>query len=183
MSFRRLIFPDRTRLIIRRIGIGSSHAVAFWAPVLLGTSGMSLRGGMLNKCSTKKKLTRREQRDLDLEISFMEGVVQRDAKFVEAWRVLSDDYARRGKFKEGLHADEELARIQPDDPAILYNLACSYSLMKNTEGGVAMLSRAIAKGFNDFKWLLKDPDLVHVRKDPLFKKVWVKISTFQPDAS
>ena len=40
-----------------------------------------------------------------------------------------------------------------------------------------MLTKAIAKGFSDFKWLLKDPDLVNLRKDPLFKKVWGKIST------
>ena len=144
---------------------------------------MSLRTGMLNKSSTKRKLTRKEQRDLDIEISFMEGVVQRDPKFAEAWRVLSDDYSRRGKFDEGLRADEQLAKIQPDDPATLYNLACSYSLVRNIEEGISALSRAISKGFNDFKWLLKDPDLVHVRKDPLFKKVWVKISTLQPDAS
>jgi tetratricopeptide (TPR) repeat protein len=144
---------------------------------------MSLRADMLNKSSTRRKLTRREQRDLDIEISFMQGVVRRDPKFIEAWKVLGDAYSRRGKLDEGLKVDEQLARIQPDDPGVLYNLACSYSLAKNLEESVAVLSRAIAKGFNDFKWLLKDPDLLNVRKDPLFKKVWVKITTLQPDAS
>ena len=43
---------------------------------------------MLNKAATKRKLTRREQRDLDVEISFMEGVVRREPGCVEAWRVL-----------------------------------------------------------------------------------------------
>jgi len=143
---------------------------------------MSLRADMLNKSSTRRKLTRKEQRDLDLEISFMEGVVRRDPRFTEAWRVLSDAYSRRGKFNEGLKADQQLARIRPDDAGILYNLACSYSLAKNVSEGIAALSRAILKGFSDFKWLLKDPDLVNVRKDPLFKKVWVKLSALQPDA-
>jgi Flp pilus assembly protein TadD len=142
---------------------------------------MSLRAGMLSKSSTKRKLTRKEQRDLDIEIHFMEGVVERDPNFVEAWRVLSDDYSRRGKFDEGLRVDEHLAKVQPNDPAILYNLACSYALVKNVEEGVSALSRAITKGFSDFKWMLKDPDLIYVRKDPLFKKVWVKISAFQSD--
>ena len=45
---------------------------------------------MLNKNCSKRKLTRKEQRDLDIEISFMEGVVQRDAKYVEAWKALSE---------------------------------------------------------------------------------------------
>jgi tetratricopeptide (TPR) repeat protein len=144
---------------------------------------MSLRADMLSKNSTRRKLSRKEQRDLDLEICFMEGVTHRDPAFVEAWRVLRDDYSRRGRFDDGLRADEHLAKIQPNDPSVLYNLACSYSLVKKIEDGVTALSRAISKGFTDFKWLLKDPDLVHIRKDPLFKKVWVKISAFQTDAT
>jgi hypothetical protein len=141
---------------------------------------MSLRADMLNRSSTKRKLTRKEQRDLDIEISFMEGVVRRDPEFVEAWRVLGDDYTRRGRHDEGLRADEQLARIEPRDPAVFYNLACSYCLSKKMEEGVGALAKAVANGFNDFKWLLKDPDLAPLRKDPLFKKVWVKISTLQP---
>src|SRR6266567_9136373 len=80
------------------------------------TAGMSLRADMLNKSSTRRKLTRKEQRDLDIEISFMQGVVRRDPNCAEAWRVLSNDYSRRGKFDEGLKADNQLARIQPNDP-------------------------------------------------------------------
>ena len=45
-----------------------------------------LNADMLNKSCTKRKLTRKEQRDLDIEISFMEGVTHRDPKFAEAWR-------------------------------------------------------------------------------------------------
>ena len=144
---------------------------------------MSLRADMLNKNSTRRKLTRKEQRDLDIEIRFMEGIARRDPKFTEAWKVLSDAYSRRGKHDAGLKVDQHLACIQPDDPGIHYNLACSHSLLKNIEAGVTALSQAITKGFNDFKWLLKDPDLVNVRKDPLFKKFWAKINTFQADAT
>ena len=144
--------------------------------------GTGLKVAMLNKTSTKRKITRREQRDLDVEIGFMEGVVQRDEKFVEAWRVLSEDYARRSKFTECLQADEQLARMAPDDPAVLYNLACSYSLVKQIEQSMGALSRAISRGFDDFKWLLKDPDLGNLRKDPTFKKVWVKISSARAKA-
>jgi Flp pilus assembly protein TadD len=141
---------------------------------------MSLPDGMLNKSSTRRKLTRKEQRDLDIEIHFMEGVIRRDPKCIEAWRVLSDDYARRGRLNEGLKADEHLARMQPDDPAVLYNLACSQALANNFEEAVATLIQAIGRGFNDFKWILKDPDLANLRKEPLFKKVLAKLGAFQP---
>ncbi len=134
---------------------------------------------MLNKSATKRKLTRKEQRDLDLEITFMEGLIQRDACYGEAWRVLSEDYSRRSRFQDGLHADEQLAQLHPESPEVLYNLACSYSLTRNVERAVEILTRAISKGFSDFKWMLRDPDLVFLRKDPIFKKVWVTISALQ----
>ena len=39
----------------------------------------------------RSKLTRKEQRDLDIEIGFLEGVVDRDPKYVEALQVLGDN--------------------------------------------------------------------------------------------
>ena len=134
---------------------------------------------MLNKNATKRKLTRKEQRDIDIEIDFMEGIIQRDAGYLAAWKALSECYSRRSRFDDGLRADEILARLEPNDPAVLYNLACSYSLAKNLDKAVSTLSRAITNGFTDFKWLLRDPDLVNLRKDPIFKKIWVAISALQ----
>jgi tetratricopeptide (TPR) repeat protein len=137
---------------------------------------------MLNKTAARRKLTRREQRDLDIEISFMEGVVRRDPDCFDAWRVLSDDYSRRRKFEKCLQADEELARMAPDNPAVLYDLACGYSLNKRVEQSLAALSCAVARGFKDFRLLLRDPDLVNLRRDPTFKKVWEKISAAKSGA-
>src|SRR5205085_10856812 len=130
---------------------------------------------MPKQMSLRRKLSRRQQRDLDLEISFMQGVVHRDPKFVEALQVLGDDYTRRGKFQEGLRIDKKLALLRPEDPSMLYNLACSYSLTKRYDRAVAALSRAIEQGYRDFKWLVKDPYLHGLRRHPLFKKIQVKI--------
>jgi len=134
---------------------------------------------MFNKTAARRKLTRREQRDLDVEISFMEGVVRRDPACFEAWQALGEDYSRRSRFEECLHADEELARMSPDDPTVLYDLACSYSLNQRIDQSIAALSRAVAKGFKDFRLLLRDPDLGNLRRNPLFKKAWGKLSTVQ----
>lgn len=134
---------------------------------------------MLNKSATKRKLTRKEQRDLDIEIAFMEGLLLRDSEYTEALKVLSEAYSRRSRFQDGLLADERLAELQPENPTFLYNLACSYCLTRNVERAIETLTRAIAKGFSDFKWMLRDPDLVYLRKNPIFKKVWVTISALQ----
>ncbi len=119
----------------------------------------------------RKKLTPIQQRDLDIEIRFIEGVVQRDPQYVEALQILGDDYTRRGRFENGLRVDEELARLRPDDATVLYNLACSYALTVQFEQAVAALCRAMDQGYDDFKWLMKDPDLKKLRADRRFKAV------------
>ena len=121
------------------------------------------------------KLTREQERDLDIEIGFIEGVVRRAPGFVEALQILGDDYTRRGRFAEGLKLDEQLARLRPDDALVHYNLACSYSLTGQYAAAAAALQRALDLGYRDFKWLAKDPDLRRLRKHPSYRTIADKI--------
>jgi tetratricopeptide (TPR) repeat protein len=123
----------------------------------------------------RSKLTRKEQRDLDVEIGFLEGVIHRDPKYVEALQVLGDNYTRRGKFNEGMQIDETLSKLLPGDPTVLYNLACSYALTRRLEQAASALLRAIERGYNDYKWLIKDPDLQNLRDHDLFKTIRARI--------
>lgn len=134
---------------------------------------------MPKKSSFRKKLTRHEQRDLDIEIAFMEGVVRRDPRYVEALQILGDDYTRRGRFDDGLKVDERLAQLRPDDSLVLYNLACSYSLTDQVDQALAALESALKMGYRDFKWLAEDPDLQNVRRHPMFQKIRAKLRTMQ----
>jgi tetratricopeptide (TPR) repeat protein len=118
-----------------------------------------------------RKLTPEQQRDLDIKISFMEGIVRRDPGYVEALQVLGDDYTKRGRFVAGLKVDEQLAQLRPDDATVQYNLACSYSLTGNFNQAAAALNRALEHGYRDFKWLTQDPDLEDLRDHPLFKAI------------
>lgn len=130
---------------------------------------------MPKKPAAKKKLTRRELRDLDVEIGFLQGVVQRDPDFVEALQVLGDAYTKRGRFDAGLEVDEALSKLCPRDPMVLYNLACSYALTKRHEQAALALLRALELGYSDFKWLMKDPDLETLRKHAVFEKIKARI--------
>ena len=121
--------------------------------------------------STKKKLTSAEQRDLDTKIQFVEGLVRR----VDALQLLGDHYTQRGRFTEGLHVDERLARLEPGNPLVFYNLACSYSLTDEFDRAYLALSQAIKLGYRDFKWLAKDPDLKKLRTHPVFQELKEKI--------
>ena len=43
---------------------------------------------MPKKVASRKHLTRQEKRDLDIEIGFLEGIVQRDPTYVDALQLL-----------------------------------------------------------------------------------------------
>jgi len=130
---------------------------------------------MPKKSEARKELNRQQERNLDIEIGFLEGVVRRDPGYVEALQVLGDDYTMRGKFSEGLQVDERLARLRPQDPLVQYNLACSYSLTGRFEEAVQALDTALGNGYRDFRWLSRDPDLTALRKHPLYKKIRAKL--------
>ena len=131
------------------------------------------------KSNAPKKSNRATQRDLDTKIEFMEGVVRRDPNYVDALQILGDHYTQRGRFPEGLTVDEKLAHLEPQNPLVFYNLACSYSLTEQFDRAVAALHHAIDLGYRDFKWLAKDPDLKKLRAQPAFGEVKEKIRQFK----
>src|SRR5438094_10581869 len=75
-----------------------------------------------------KKLRRQELRDLEIKISFMEGIVRRDPRYVEALQILGDHYTQRGRYAHSLTVDKRLSRLEPQHPLRSYNVSRSYSL-------------------------------------------------------
>ena len=135
---------------------------------------------MPDKSSLKaKKLTRREVRELDVKITFMEGIVRRDPRYIEALQILGDHYTQRGRYGHSLRVDKRLSRLEPRNPLVFYNLACSHSLNGELELAITALEKALALGYRDFRWLAKDPDLRRLRKHPLYQSVQAKIRSMK----
>src|SRR5712671_2042560 len=122
-----------------------------------------------------KKMTRKDVRELDVKIGFMEGIIRRDPLYVEALQILGDHYTQRGKFDHSLKVDKRLSRLEPRNPLVYYNLACSHSLNREFDLAAAALEKALALGYRDFKWLARDPDLRRLRQHPLFREIEAKI--------
>ena len=120
-------------------------------------------------------MTRSEQRDLDTRIGFIEGLVRRDPDYVDALQLLGDHYTQRGRYSEGLNVDERLARLDPENALVFYNLACSYSLTDQFDRAALALEKALNLGYRDFAWLAKDPDLKKFRQQPAYDEIKAKI--------
>src|ERR1700687_2532851 len=94
-----------------------------------------------------KKRSRKEARDLDVKITFLEGIVQRDPQYVEALQILGDHYTQRGRFEHSLKIDQQLSRLEPRNPLVFYNLACSHSLNGEFDRAAAALEKALLLGY------------------------------------
>ena len=115
-----------------------------------------------------------KQEPPDFEISFFEGLVEKDPNFVDALIPLADEYTRRGLYEKGLEIDIRLAGLCQDDPIVYYNLACSYALIGDLDKSIASLQKSIRLGYSDFAHLKKDADLKILQDDPRFVKLLTK---------
>jgi tetratricopeptide (TPR) repeat protein len=131
--------------------------------------------------ANNKRLTRKEARELDVKISFLEGLVRRDPESVETLQMLGDHYSQRGQPDHSLKVDQQLARLQPRNPLVFYNLACGHSLNGEVDQAVEALEKALALGYRDFKWLAKDPDLLQLRQHPLYRDIETRIRKMKVD--
>lgn len=105
------------------------------------------------------------------EIAFCESIIQRDPQYLEVLEMLANFYTEAGHIAEGLEVDEKIVRLAPANPTAHYNLACSLALSNRLEEAVGCLRTALNKGYNEFDWMLKDPDLRILHHDPHFRNL------------
>ncbi|HVS14393.1 MAG TPA: protein kinase [Thermoanaerobaculia bacterium] len=75
-------------------------------------------------------------------------------------------------------AKEWVARaleIEPDDNNTLYNVACVYAMLGETEPALDCLSRAIVRGFGFKEWIDNDPYFDPLRRHPRFQELMSKL--------
>ena len=127
---------------------------------------------MLPIRETKSSRSRISKQDhLAFEVRFFEGIARRDPDFIEALQILGDAYTKTGQWEKGLRVDQRLAKLCPDNALVFYNLACSYSLLKKVDEAFVALAEAVKRGYDDARWLNKDPDLDNLRHDNRFEKI------------
>jgi len=116
-----------------------------------------------------------ENKEKSFEITFFEGVLKRSPNFTQALIALGDLYTKEGFYDEGLDTDLRLSQLRSDDPIILYNLACSYSILNQVDLALRTIKKAVKKGYEDFTHLENDKDLGNLLKDIRFKKYLLRI--------
>jgi tetratricopeptide (TPR) repeat protein len=112
-----------------------------------------------------------DQNQLDFELDFFAGILERQPDFVDVLRVMGNNLTLKGRYAQGLQIDKRLVSLRPTDPLAHYNLACSYALLKRADQAIKTLRRAVELGYRDFRYMSEDHDLDSIRHDPRFRQL------------
>jgi tetratricopeptide (TPR) repeat protein len=90
---------------------------------------------------------------------------------VRARILLAADLAIFGDKKEAAMQARIAIAMQPKNPNILYNAACTYGLLDMRDEALDAFRRSVDAGYLNLDWCLKDPDLKILHDDAEFLKL------------
>ena len=67
--------------------------------------------------------------------------------------------------------------IDPEDPVVLYNVACNLATLGELENAIKYLSDAIEHGTVSAAWMRNDEDLANLRSDPRYAKLLERLES------
>ena len=84
--------------------------------------------------------------------------------------------AQAGRREEALQMGSKARELNPDDPLMLYNLACLFAILGEKEKTIEALGQSVGAGFIYHEWLARDADLDSVRGMPEFTELMDRIT-------
>jgi adenylate cyclase len=79
-------------------------------------------------------------------------------------------------------ADRALS-MDPEEAVTLYNVSCTYALLKEADKSINCLEKAIRQGFGHREWIKNDPDLSYVRDHPRFRALMEGLSADRSESA
>ncbi len=99
----------------------------------------------------------------------LEQVVRDDRTNTAALLALGWCYKRMGELDRAIDALTRARRIDPEDPIIVYNLACYWSLARNKSLALRFLGQALDLDGNLRSLIPDESDFDPIRRDPDFQ--------------
>lgn len=99
----------------------------------------------------------------NLEVELCEVILEMFPDDTKLLSCLGHLYTDIGEYAKGLEIDLRLSELQPDDALVLYNLACSHSLLNRADEAINALKRAVDNGYDDAEYMSSDKDLDNIR--------------------
>jgi TolB-like protein/Tfp pilus assembly protein PilF len=149
-------YPEAAKMLERAALLEPDN---FQAPAFLGGAyaGMGMRA---EANAARRRAVKLIEQRLDI-----------DPDHARAYNLGATTLMKLGNIPRALEFATKSLSIEPDDPLILYNVACMYALMDKREDALAHLERAVRNGFGHKESMANDPDLESIRRTPWFHAI------------
>jgi len=128
---------------------------------------MSLRNKE-SKTLLEKSLALKKKKQFSQSIQLLENAIDKEIN-AEVYYEYANVLSSAKRFHDAIKAYEISLKLDYKRPElVLYNIACSYSLLSDEENTYKNLEKAIQKGYKAFEYMEKDPDLKNIRD----KNIW-----------
>jgi hypothetical protein len=77
----------------------------------------------------------------------------------------------QGEYSRAVKLIEDYLVDSPNDPLMLYNLACAHSRLGDADAAATALHRAFRNGFDNIHHMRSDPDLASLREHPVYQEI------------
>jgi adenylate cyclase len=111
-----------------------------------------------------------------LAVEFIEKHLELDPDEARAYSLGSSVLIRLGQSKRSKQWTQQAMALAPNDPLVLYNAACNFALLGETDHALDGLERAIEAGVAVGDWIKHDPDVDSLRTDPRFQAIVKRIA-------
>ena len=85
------------------------------------------------------------------------------------------------KVSQAKHWLKRAIEMDPDDPILLYNVACNLATLGETETALKYLEQAVEHGTVSAAWMRNDEDLVSLRAEPRYAALLAKLEQSADD--
>ncbi len=109
---------------------------------------------------------------LHREIAIYEAHLKKVPEDARARVLLAGDYASLGRHDDAKREASMAMVLRPDDSMILYNTACVFCAMANTDDALIAIRKAWESGYRDSTWTRQDPDLAPLHGNPEFERLY-----------
>lgn len=113
----------------------------------------------------------RQKEQYEEALRAFQHAAEQDATDLTALMGLAWCYKRTDRLSKAIEAAEQAYRASPEEPVLLYNLACYYSLAGDKEQALSWLGRALRMQPSLCRLIAEETDFDGLRDDPDFRFV------------
>jgi non-specific serine/threonine protein kinase len=88
---------------------------------------------------------------------------------------LANSLAWLGQRDDALAEGKAAIELNPQDPVMMYNLACLYSILNEPEPAIDWLTKSVRQGRRDSEWIRRDPSFSNLRDHARFVELIAEI--------